>query len=49
MNRDKRNEWVPVQQKVRGQDHALYWIYRERMVGAGEDAEPRWYLHGLFG
>ncbi len=32
-----------------GQDHALYWIYRERMVGAGEDAEPRWYLHGLFG
>ena len=32
-----------------GQDHALYWIYRERMVGAGEDGEPRWYLHGLFG
>lgn len=32
-----------------GQDHALYWIYRERMVGAGDDAEPRWYLHGLFG
>ena len=32
-----------------GQDHALYWIYRERIVGAGEDAEPRWYLHGLFG
>jgi protein ImuB len=32
-----------------GQDHTLYWIYRERIVGAGEDAEPRWYLHGLFG
>jgi protein ImuB len=32
-----------------GQDHALYWVYRERMVGAGEDAEPRWFLHGLFG
>lgn len=32
-----------------GQDHTLYWIYRERIVGAGEGAEPRWYLHGLFG
>ena len=32
-----------------GQDHTLYWIYRERIVGAGDDAEPRWYLHGLFG
>jgi protein ImuB len=32
-----------------GQDHTLYWIYRERIVGAGVDAEPRWYLHGLFG
>lgn len=32
-----------------GQDHALYWIYRERIVGSGEDAAPRWYLHGLFG
>jgi protein ImuB len=31
-----------------GQDHALYWVYRERIVGA-EDAEPRWFLHGLFG
>jgi protein ImuB len=26
---------------------ALYWVYRER-IGADE-AEPRWYLHGLFG
>jgi hypothetical protein len=32
-----------------GQDHTLYWVYRERIVGAGEDAHPRWYLHGLFG
>lgn len=32
-----------------GQDHALYWVYRERIMGAGEDAEPRWFLHGLFG
>ncbi|MCS0594963.1 Y-family DNA polymerase [Massilia agri] len=32
-----------------GQDHTLYWIYRERIVGSGADAEPRWYLHGLFG
>jgi protein ImuB len=32
-----------------GQDRALYWVYRERIVGAAEDAEPRWFLHGLFG
>jgi protein ImuB len=32
-----------------GQDHALYWVYRERIVGSGADAEPRWFLHGLFG
>jgi len=32
-----------------GQDHTLYWIYRERIIGSGVDAEPRWYLHGLFG
>ncbi|MGZ5201895.1 MAG: Y-family DNA polymerase [Telluria sp.] len=32
-----------------GQDHALYWVYRERIVGSAEDAEPRWFLHGLFG
>jgi protein ImuB len=30
-----------------GQDHTLYWVYRER-IGTGE-AEPRWFLHGLFG
>ncbi|WP_460826743.1 DNA polymerase Y subunit UmuC family protein, partial [Massilia terrae] len=32
-----------------GQDHALYWVFRERIVGSAEDAEPRWFLHGLFG
>ena len=32
-----------------GQDHALYWVYRERITGSAEDAEPRWFLHGLFG
>jgi protein ImuB len=32
-----------------GQDHALYWVYRERIVGSAADAEPRWFLHGLFG
>jgi protein ImuB len=32
-----------------GQDHALYWVYRERIVGAAQDAAPRWFLHGLFG
>jgi protein ImuB len=32
-----------------GEDHARYWVYRERIVGAAEDAEPRWFLHGLFG
>jgi protein ImuB len=30
-----------------GQDHTLYWVYRERL--GGDDAEPRWFLHGLFG
>jgi protein ImuB len=30
-----------------GEDHALYWVYRERL--GGDDAEPRWFLHGLFG
>ncbi len=34
---------------AQGQDHAHYWVYRERIVGAGGDAEPRWFLHGLFG
>lgn len=32
-----------------GQDHAHYWVYRERIVGAAADAAPRWFLHGLFG
>lgn len=32
-----------------GQDHTLYWVYRERIVGSGEEEAPRWYLHGLFG
>ncbi|WP_322402342.1 DNA polymerase Y family protein [Massilia luteola] len=30
-----------------GQDHTLYWVYRER-IGIDE-REPRWFLHGLFG
>jgi protein ImuB len=33
---------------AQGQDHAHYWIYRER-IGGASGAEPRWYLHGLFG
>lgn len=32
---------------AQGDTHACYWIYRER-VGS-RDAEPRWFLHGLFG
>lgn len=33
-----------------GRDYVLYWLYRERAGGAAApDAEPRWYLHGLFG
>jgi protein ImuB len=32
-----------------GEDHAHYWVYRERIVGADQDSEPRWFLHGLFG
>ena len=31
-----------------GQDHAHYWVYRERLASADGQAEPRWYLHGLF-
>jgi protein ImuB len=31
-----------------GQDHAHYWVYRERIAGAGSASDPRWYLHGLF-
>ncbi len=34
---------------AQGQDQAYYWVYRERMVGAAADAQPRWFLHGLFG
>jgi protein ImuB len=30
---------------AQGEDHALYWIYRER----GGEQTARWYLHGLFG
>ncbi len=30
-----------------GQDHTLYWVYRERL--GVEEGEPRWFLHGLFG
>ena len=32
-----------------GLDHAHYWVYRERIVGGGEESAPRWFLHGLFG
>lgn len=39
-----RDYWV-----AEGQEHALYWVYRERIAGTGEDSEPRWFLHGLFG
>lgn len=39
-----RDYWI-----AQGQEHALYWVYRERIGGAGEDPEPRWFLHGLFG
>jgi protein ImuB len=33
---------------AQGEDNAYYWIYRERLPG-GDDADLRWYLHGLFG
>lgn len=39
-----RDYWI-----AEGQEHALYWIYRERVAGTGEGQEPRWFLHGLFG
>ena len=31
-----------------GQDHALYWVYRERILGSHADRDPRWFLHGLY-
>ncbi|MBB3224262.1 Y-family DNA polymerase [Pseudoduganella umbonata] len=34
---------------AQGEDNAHYWVYRERLPGGEEEAEPRWYLHGLFG
>lgn len=37
-----RDYWI-----AEGQEHALYWVYQERVAGNGED--PRWFLHGLFG
>lgn len=39
-----RDYWI-----AEGQEHALYWVYQERVAGTGEDPEPRWFLHGLFG
>lgn len=39
-----RDYWI-----AEGQEHALYWIYRERVSSTGDDPEPRWFLHGLFG
>lgn len=39
-----RDYWV-----AEGEEHALYWIYRERVSSTGENPEPRWFLHGLFG
>jgi protein ImuB len=32
-----------------GQDHALYYIYRERISGEPGGGSPKWFLHGLFG
>lgn len=34
---------------AQGQDQAHYWIYRERITSGDGLAEPRWFLHGLFG
>lgn len=34
---------------ARGQDNVHYWVYRERILGSDENADLRWFLHGLFG
>ena len=39
-----RDYWI-----AEGREHALYWVYRERVVSPGGDHDPRWFLHGLFG
>jgi protein ImuB len=31
---------------AQGEDHAHYWLFKER--GSAKEAEPRWYLQGLF-
>lgn len=33
---------------AQGENHVYYWVYRE-CVGVHEGADPRWFLHGLFG
>jgi protein ImuB len=32
-----------------GQDHTLYYVYRERISSESEAGNPKWFLHGLFG
>ncbi|CAN7630866.1 Y-family DNA polymerase [Massilia sp. LjRoot122] len=32
-----------------GQGHELFYVYRERIMSAAGENEPRWFLHGLFG
>lgn len=32
-----------------GQDHALYYIYRERISAESDGGSLKWFLHGLFG
>jgi protein ImuB len=32
-----------------GSEHALYWIYRQRMISEEGEPELRWFLHGQFG
>lgn len=39
-----RDYWI-----AEGEEHALYWIYRERVSSTDKEAESRWFLHGLFG
>lgn len=39
-----RDYWI-----AEGNEHALYWIYQERLGGERDTQEPRWFLHGLFG
>ena len=35
--------------RIEDEGGAGYWVFREGLYGRGEEALPRWFLHGLYG